>query len=266
MSLSSVCRTSLGALVGLLMTTTALAQNAPAKPEFEPQFGQQGKDVIWIPTPQVTVDKMLDMAKVTPQDFLIDLGSGDGRAVITAAKRGLRAMGVEFNPDLVEFSRKAALKEGVADRATFVQADLLKTDLSRAQVITMFLVHSLNMELRPMLLDLEPGTRIVSNTFTMFAWTADEVQVTEKCISWCLVLLWIVPAKVQGIWSTEQGSLTLIQEFQFLTGNLNGTAISQGKMIGDQITFTAGGTTYTGRVNESGNAIAGANLNATKLN
>ncbi|HKY20119.1 MAG TPA: class I SAM-dependent methyltransferase [Vicinamibacterales bacterium] len=255
----------------ILFATAAFAQATatPPKPaaQFEPRVGQPGKDVVWVPTPQALVNKMLDMAKVTPSDFLMDLGSGDGRTVITAAKRGLNAMGVEYNPDMVELSKKAAIKEGVANRATFVQADLFKTDLSKATVITMFLLPSINMQLRPSLLNLKPGTRIVSNTFTMEDWDADQTEtVSDDCSSWCTGLLWIVPAKVQGTWKTPTGTLTLTQEFQKLTGNLNGTAISGGKMTGDQISFTAGGTTYTGRVNAAGNGIAGGNLTATKLN
>jgi len=268
---SSVFRQASFTLVIVLLAATAFAQAtpAPAKPaeQFEPRVGQPGKDVVWVPTPQALVDTMLDMAKVTPTDFLMDLGSGDGRTVITAAKRGLKAMGIEYNPDMVELSKKAAAKEGVADRATFVQADLFKADLSKAQVITMFLLPSINMQLRPSLLNLKPGTRIVSNTFTMEDWQADETRsVSDNCSSWCTGLLWIVPAKVQGTWKTGQANLTLTQEFQTLTGNLNGTAISGGKMNGDQISLTAGATTYTGRVNAAGNAIAGGNLSATKLN
>jgi precorrin-6B methylase 2 len=247
-------------------TTPAPAQEKPAG-QFEPRVGQPGKDVVWVPTPQALVDKMLDMAKVTPNDFVIDLGSGDGRTVITAAKRGATAMGIEYNPDMVELSKRNAQKEGVAAKATFVQADLFKADLSKATVITMFLLPSINMQLRPSLLNLKPGTRIVANTFTMEDWDADETQsVTDNCSSWCTALLWIVPAKVQGTWKTPQGNLTLTQEFQKITGNMNGTPITSGKMNGDQITLTAGGTTYTGRVNAAGNAIAGGNLNATKSN
>jgi SAM-dependent methyltransferase len=210
---------------------------------------------------------MLDMAKITPNDFVMDLGSGDGRTVITAAKRGARAMGVEFNPDMVDLSKRAAQKEGVADRATFVQGDLFKQDLSKATVITMFLLPSINMQLRPSLLNLKPGTRIVSNTFTMEDWEADETQsVTDNCSSWCTALLWIVPAKVQGTWKTGQGNLTLTQEFQKLTGNLNGTPITAGRVTADQVSFTVGGTSYSGRANAAGNAISGGNLSATKVN
>ncbi len=187
----------------------ALAQEQQAKP-FQPQVGQGGKDVVWVPTPQALVDKMLDMAKVTPQDFVMDLGSGDGRTVITAAKRGARAMGIEYNPDMVELSKQNAAKEGVADRAEFVKADLFETDLSKATVITMFLLPDINLKLRPKILDLKPGTRIVSNTFTMEAWTADEVAtVGEDCTSWCTALFWIVPAKVAGTWAIPGGELTL---------------------------------------------------------
>ena len=258
-------------LATVLIAATAFAQATatPPKPagQFEPRVGQPGKDVVWVPTPQALVDKMLDMAKVGPNDFLMDLGSGDGRTVITAAKRGVKAMGVEFNPDMVELSKRAAAKEGVTDRATFVQGDLFKADLSKATVITMFLLPSINMQLRPSLLNLKPGTRIVSNTFTMEDWGADETQsVTDNCSSWCTALLWIVPAKAQGTWKTPQGNLTLTQQFQMLTGNLNGTAITAGKLNGDQISFTVGGTTYNGRVNAAGNAISGGNLSATKLN
>jgi precorrin-6B methylase 2 len=255
----------------VLVANTAFAQATatPEKPagQFEPRVGQPGKDVVWVPTPQALVDKMLDMAKVGPNDFLMDLGSGDGRTVITAAKRGVKAMGVEFNPDMVELSKKAAAKEGVSDRATFVQGDLFKADLSKATVITMFLLPSINMQLRPSLLNLKPGTRIVSNTFTMEDWQADETQsVTDNCSSWCTALLWIVPAKAQGTWKTPQGNLTLTQQFQTLTGNMNGTAITSGKLNGDQITLTVGGTTYNGRINAAGTAMSGGNLNATKLN
>jgi hypothetical protein len=177
----------------------------------------------------------------------------------------VRATGIEYNPDMVELSKRNASKEGVSDRATFVQADLFKTDLTKATVITMFLLPSINMQLRPTILNLKPGTRIVSNTFTMEDWDADETQtVSENCSSWCTALLWIVPAKVQGTWKTPQGNLTLTQEFQKVTGNLNGTPIANGKLTGDQLTFTVGTTKYSGRVN--GNAISGGSLSATKLN
>ena len=235
----------------LLVASSAHAQATQTKP-FEPTVGQAGKDVVWVPTPQPLVERMLDMAKVTPQDFLMDLGSGDGRTVITAAKRGLRAQGVEYNPDMVALSQRNAKEAGVSDKATFVKADLFETDFSKAQVVTMFLLPSINLRLRPKILEMKPGTRIVSNTFTMDDWQADETsQVTEDCTSWCTALLWIVPAKVEGTWQLPQGALTLKQNFQMVSGTLGGTAISDGKLRGEEITFTAGGAKYTGRVNGS---------------
>jgi precorrin-6B methylase 2 len=238
-----------------LMTSAAFAQGAATgqKP-FEPQVGQAGKDVVWVPTPQAVVDQMLDMAKVTKTDFVMDLGSGDGRTVITAAKRGARAMGIEYNPDMVELSQKNAAAAGVTDRATFVKADLFETDLSKADVITMFLLPSINMKLRPKILDLEPGTRIVSNTFTMEDWQADETfTVTDGCSSsWCTALHWIVPAKVGGTWNTPNGALTIMQTFQMISGTLGNQAL-QGRLRGREITFTAGTTKYSGTVD--GNTI-----------
>ena len=244
---------------------------APATP-FEPKVGQEGKDVVWVPTPQALVDKMLEMANVTPQDFVMDLGSGDGRTVITAAKRGARAMGIEYNPDMVELSKRNATKEGVTDKATFVKADLYETDLSKATVITMFLLPDINLKLRPKILNLKPGTRIVSNTFTMEDWMADETARVDNCTSWCTALFWIVPAKVAGTWRLPQGDLTLKQQYQMVSGTLksgNSSAqITDGKLRGDQLTFTAGGVQYTGRVNGTtitGTTASGASWNANKV-
>jgi hypothetical protein len=244
----------LAALFGMPAVPGAQAQ--PAKQEYQPQVGQEGKDVVWVPTPQALVDKMLDMAKVTPQDYVIDLGSGDGRTVITAAKRGIRALGVEYNPDMVELSKRNAAKEGVAERANFVKADLFETDFSQATVITMFLLPDINIKLRPKILGLKPGTRIVSNSFDMGEWKPDETaNVGEGCNNWCTAHLWIVPAKVQGTWKLPQGELTLKQTFQTISGTLksagNSAQVTNGKLTGDQITFTAGGTQYHGRVNGS---------------
>jgi precorrin-6B methylase 2 len=243
---------------------TAFAQTTGQKP-FEPQVGQAGKDVVWVPTPQAVVDQMLDMAKVTKTDFVMDLGSGDGRTVITAAKRGARAMGIEYNPDMVDLSVRNAKEAGVADRATFVKADLFETDLSKADVITMFLLPSINVKLRPKILDLKPGTRIVSNTFTMEDWQADETTtVTDGCSSsWCTALLWIVPAKVSGTWNTPSGALVLTQNFQMISGTLGNQAI-QGRLRGNEITFTAGTTKYSGTVD--GNTIRIASPSAFTAN
>src|SRR5690349_19089770 len=175
----------------------AWAQTATSS--FQPEVGQPGKDVVWVPTPQVLVDKMLDMAKLTPKDYLMDLGSGDGRTVITAAKRGARATGIEYNPEMVKLSQSNAKNAGVGERAEFRKADLFETDLSKATVITMFLLPDINLKLRPKLLKLKPGTRVVSNTFTMGDWKPDETSSPKNCdSSWCTALLWIIPAQVAG--------------------------------------------------------------------
>ena len=238
-----------------LLAVSAFGQASQTKP-FEPVVGQAGKDVVWVPTPQSLVDKMLEIAKATPQDYVIDLGSGDGRTVITAAKRGMKALGIEYNPDMVELSKRNAANERVTDRATFMKADLFETDFSQASVITMFLLPDINLKLRPKILDLKPGTRIVSNTFTMGEWNADETAtVSDGCTSWCTALLWIVPAKVDGTWRLPQGELKLTQTFQTVAGTFNNAAISDGKLNGTQIIFNVGAARYTGRVN--GNMIEG---------
>ena len=240
-----------------LTATLAYAQATEQKP-FEPTVGQAGKDVVWVPTPQTLVNKMLDMAKVTPSDFLMDLGSGDGRTVITAAKRGVKAMGIEYNPDMVELSKKNAAAAGVSDKATFVKADIFETDFSKATVITLFLLPDLNLRLRPKILEMTPGTRVVSNSFRMEAWEPDQTEtVSDDCVSWCTALMWIVPAKVEGTWHLANGGdLTLTQQFQMLTGTLGSTPISDARMNGSQITFTAGGAQYTGQV--KGTTMQGA--------
>lgn len=171
--------------------------------------------------PQTLVDKMMDMAKAVPGDTLIDLGSGDGRLVISAARRGIKAHGIEYNPEMVELARRNAQAAGVSGRATFAQADLFETDLSRASVITLFLLPAINEKLRPRLLELKPGTRVVSNTFPMGDWRPDEqATVTEQCQTWCSALLWIVPARVEGAWKLDGRELKLAQQFQRLSGTL----------------------------------------------
>src|SRR5262245_59309305 len=211
------------ALLLSFSTSSLLAQAQKAPAHFEPQVGQDGKDVVWVPTPQAVADKMLDMAKVTAKDYVMDLGSGDGRLVITAAKRGARAMGVEYNPDMVELSRRNAEQAGVTSLASFVKADLFETDFSKATVITMFLLPDINLKLRPKILSMKPGTRVVSNTFTMGDWNADDTAELPRggCDnSWCTALLWIVPAKVAGSYKVSQGEVTLKQEYQMLSGTL----------------------------------------------
>ncbi len=264
----SLNRLSAGVILSAVFISLS-AQKEQIDKNFIPHSGQEGKDVVWVPTPQVLVEKMLDIAKVTPKDFVIDLGSGDGRTVITAAKRGARARGIEFNPNMIELSRRHAAAEGVSDRAEFIQDDLFEADLSQATVITMFLLTEINLKLRPVLLELKPGTRIVSNTFEMGEWIPDEKAMDiENCESWCDALLWIVPAKVEGIWKMPHGELNLSQEFQMVSGNLktekNTISISEGRLNGDQITFIANDEKYSGHVN--GNSIEGTVTTGRKIN
>src|SRR5262245_53062827 len=241
MNACRVIRRSFLSLSMVLITTAAFAQATATQKPFEPQVGQAGKDVVWVPTSQVLVDKMLDLAKVTAQDYVMDLGSGDGRTVITAAKRGARAMGIEYNPDMVELSRKNAVAAGVGEKATFVKADLFETDFSQATVITMFLLPQINLRLRPKILDMKPGTRVVSNTFTMEDWEPDVTEtVGNGCSTWCTALFWLVPAKVEGTWRMPSGELTLKQTFQMVSGTLGTTPITNGRLRGADITFTAG--------------------------
>ena len=253
-------RYSLLALCLIFLAACTFAQAQSSKDEYQPQVGQDGKDVIWVPTPQALVDKMLDIAKVTPRDYVIDLGSGDGRTVITAAKRGSRALGIEYNPDMVELSKRNAAKAGVSDKANFVKADLFEIDFSEAQVITMFLLPDINIKLRPKLLDMKPGTRIVSNSFTMGDWKADEsATVKDGCASYCTALLWIVPAKVEGTWKLPQGELMLKQTYQTLSGSIRSggttTPVADAKLNGEEINFSAGGIKYSGIV--KGSSIEG---------
>ena len=237
----------------LAVLTLALLAPAPALAQAQPAPSAQTlrePDVIYVPTPEPVVDAMLNLAGVREGDVLYDLGSGDGRTVITAAKRGIKALGIEYNPDLVALSRRNAERAGVGDRATFVAADLFATDLSKADVITMFLLSTINEKLRPRLLELAPGTRVVSNTFRMGDWEPDaEETVTENCSSYCTALLWIVPAKVQGKWDVDGQTLHLEQHYQKLSGKLGSVPISDARLNGAEIAFTVDGVRYTGVVN-----------------
>ena len=264
MASNFILRSLTASCVVVLMAGGVVAQQT--KP-FEPTVGQQGKDVVWVPTAQALVDRMLDMAKVTPQDHVIDLGSGDGRTVITAAKRGAKAQGIEFNPDMVALSKRNAAAAGVGEKAEFIQGDIFKSDFSKATVITMFLLPDLNLRLRPILLDMKPGTRVVSNSFDMGEWTPDqEVSAAGQCESYCRAMLWIIPAKVAGTWKMPGGDLTLTQNFQMLSGTIGisggNLPIASGKMTGNQIAFTVGDRIYRGSV--TGNKMEGTHSDGGK--
>ena len=260
MSTSKSLHRALAASCLAVVVTAGTADAQPAK-QFEPQVGQSGKDVVWVPTPQALVDRMLAMAKVTAADTVIDLGSGDGRTVITAAKLGAKAHGIEYNPDMVELSKRNAEKEGgLAAKATFAKADIFESDFSHATVITLFLLPDLNLRLRPKLLDMKPGTRVASNTFDMGDWVPDDkIEAGEGCTSYCRASLWIIPAKVGGTWKVGGSELKLEQKYQMLTGTLTTgnvvAPITAGRMTADTIRFTAAGTEYTGKV--AGNKITG---------
>ena len=257
-------------LLAAVLALPACAQNA--NKEYVPSVGQEGKDVIWVPTPQALVERMLDMAKLTPNDIHYDLGSGDGRTVITAAKRGVQAVGVEYNPDMVALSERNASKEGVSGKAKFVRGDIFETDFSHATVVTLYLLPSLNLKLRPTILKMKPGTRVVSHAFSMDDWQPDQTENVEGRTAY----LWIVPAQVEGTWrwsiagsGQKEYELILRQQFQNVEGLVR---LDTGKMgqlrnvrlRGDQISFSIHEITglsgsvrrdYTGRV--SGNTIQG---------
>lgn len=196
-----------GALLALTVVGFVVAQNATVT-----------KDVVYVPTPQEVVDAMLEMGAVGPGDRVLDLGSGDGRIVISAAKRGAQAVGIEIDPELVEQSRANAKEAGVEDLAEIRQANIFETDLSQADVITMYLLPSLNMKLRPKLLELKPGTRVVTHAFAMEDWKPDRQQDSVGRE----IYLWIVPARVAGVWNLERDGqqirLTLRQQFQEVGG------------------------------------------------
>ena len=261
-------------LFAALVAAAALALPAPATAqdkEYTPSVGQEGKDVIWVPTPQALVERMLEMAKLTPADIHYDLGSGDGRTVIAAAKRGAQAVGVEFNPDMVALSDRAAAKEGVSAKAKFINGDIFQTDFSHATVVTLYLLPSLNLKLRPTILRMKPGTRVVSHAFSMDDWQPDQTDNVEGRTAY----LWIVPAPVEGTWRwSVQGSgpkeyeLGLRQQYQQVEGlaKLDGRMgqLRNVKLRGDQISFSVheiAGTSgtlrrdFTGRV--SGNTMQG---------
>src|SRR6266480_929758 len=236
----------LAALAALLLCFNVAAQQQ----KFEPQVGQAGKDVIWVPTPDDVVDRMLTMAQVTPSDFVIDLGSGDG-------KIGALALGVEYNPDMVKLSQNNAQAAGVAGKASFRNADIFATDFSQASVITMYLLPGLNMKLRPQILSMHPGTRVVSHSFTMEDWEADEISTVDGRRAY----FWVVPANVMGSWTLESNGqkidLSLEQTFQKIIGTVALGAVHGGlrdpKLRGASISFAfvdGDGVRrdYTGRV------------------
>jgi SAM-dependent methyltransferase len=239
-------------LIAFCIAAPAVAQQEGGGGEpAAPRLHQPGKDVQWVPTPPALVEKMLDLAGLTPKDRLVDLGSGDGVLVIAAAKRGARARGIEYDRGLVEYSKRKAAEAGVTALTRFVRGDIFETDFSDATVVTTFLLPSMNLRLRPTFLAMKPGTRIVANTFAIADWQPDESIAIEPCELWCTALMWIVPAPVAGTWRTPKGDLTLTQKFQMVSGTLGKEPIENGRLRGDAIAFTVGEAAYTGRVEGS---------------
>jgi predicted RNA methylase len=240
-----MCRRNLTIFFALVILTVGMAALPVAKAqEYEPSVGQAGKDVIWVPTPPELIKDMLDMADVTPNDYLVDLGSGDGRIVIAAAKRGARALGIEYNPDMVELSKRNAQKEGVSDKASFMQADIFETDFSKATVLTMYLLPSLNLKLMPTVLKMKPGTRVVSHAFTMGDWVPDQTKSEDSRSAY----FWIVPANAEGTWSWQtpagRAELKIAQTYQKIEGTMaidgSNQPIKNGMLKGDCIIFSIG--------------------------
>ena len=207
------------AAVAALLSNPAVAQTNKA---YEPQVGQQGKDVIWVPTPDEIVERMLAMAQTKSNDYVIDLGAGDGKIAIAAAKKfGAKSLGIEYNPEFAKFAQQNVEKAGVADKARVQQGDIFVTDFKAASVLTMYLLPALNLKLRPTILTMRPGTRVVSHSFTMDDWEADEISSLDGRRAY----LWIVPANVQGSWKLsvaggESYDLTLDQRYQKVDGTV----------------------------------------------
>jgi SAM-dependent methyltransferase len=239
---AAAVRTAVASLALAAFAATAFAQTQPKDKEFTPQVGQAGKDVIWVPTPDDLVERMLRMAQTTPKDYVVDLGSGDGRTPIAAAKKfGARALGIEFNPDMVDLSNRSAAREGVSANAKFIRGDIFETDFTQATVVTMYLLPGLNLKLRPKILDMKPGTRVVSHQFNMDDWHPDETTNLDGRRAY----LWIVPAKVNGTWRILSGSdvwdATLEQRYQAIDGSIRLGALNAGlretRLVGDRISF-----------------------------
>ena len=258
-------------LVALPAVAQAQTQTKPKPEAYEPHVGQAGKDVIWVPTPDEVVERMLRMAQVTPNDYVVDLGAGDGKIAIMAAKKfGARALGIEYNPEMARHAQRNAEKAGVAARARIVQGDIFVTDFTQATVLTMYLLPALNLKLRPQILAMRPGTRVVSHSFNMDDWEPDE----SASMDGRRAHFWVVPAKVDGTWNleitgggaAEKTELTFEQKYQKLEGTVGlGAAVLGGlrepRLRGFSIAFAyVDGNSlrreFSGRV--SGNRMEGS--------
>ena len=259
-------------LAALLAASVASVVAAQAKPEygdevFQPSVGQAGKDVIWVPTPDALVTRMLTAAKVTKDDIVFDLGSGDGKIPIAAAKQfGAKATGIEYNPDMAELARRNAKRAGVDNMVNIITGDIFKEDFSRATVVTMYLLPDLNLKLRPTILKMKPGTRVTSHQFHMGDWDPDE----KYSIEFRDAYVWYVPASVEGTWAIKEDSsnaetvVSLVQRYQKVGGTVSSGGKTQpllgGSLQGDKLTFSfidGENNLRTARVTVAGNNLTG---------
>ncbi len=229
--MSRLIRSSTSIALAAVLAAGAVSADAKDRREcdrdYKPQVGQSGKDVVWVPTPDEIVQRMLRMAKVTPQDTVYDLGAGDGKIAIAAGKMGATAVGIEYNPDMAKLAQCYVQAENLTGKTRIIQGDVFKEDFSKASVVTMYLLPELNLRLRPTILNMKPGTRVTSHQFTMGDWDPDETAEVDYRTAY----LWIVPAKVEGAWTLrEQGpgnaqyTVNLSQKYQKITGDIGGTA------------------------------------------
>lgn len=238
--------------VGVALSFQSFAQfpSDSGDDQYQPRLGQEGKDVIWMPTGNDLVNLMLKTAKVGPSDLVYDLGAGDGKIAIAAAKNfGARAVGIEFNPEMAALAQRNAKRAGVGDRVTIINGDIFKEDFSKATVVTLYLLPDLNLRLRPTILKMKPGTRVVSHAFTMGDWEPDqELDVGSRGF------YWVVPANVAGEWSlngiesSNKATLSLTQHYQNIAGNITignkSQPILKAKLEGNKLSFS-----YMGRKN-----------------
>ncbi len=238
--------------VGVALSFQSFAQfpSDSGDDQYQPRLGQEGKDVIWMPTGNDLVNLMLKTAKVGPSDLVYDLGAGDGKIAIAAAKNfGARAVGIEFNPEMAALAQRNAKRAGVGDRVTIINGDIFKEDFSKATVVTLYLLPDLNLRLRPTILKMKPGTRVVSHAFTMGDWEPDqELDVGSRGF------YWVVPANVAGEWSlngiesSNKATLSLTQHYQNIAGNITignkSQPLLKAKLQGDRLSFS-----YIGRKN-----------------
>jgi len=223
-TLSSLVRAGLaGAVFAAAFSAQAQAPRS-CDEVFQPQVGQSGKDVIWVPTPDELVSRMLNAAKVTKDDLVFDLGAGDGKIAIAAARDfGARSVGIEFKKEMADLARCNAQRAGVSDRVTIINGDIFKEDFSKATVVSMYLLPDLNLRLRPTILKMRPGTRIVTNSFTMGDWEPDRVLSGPGNTGY----YWVVPAPVEGNWTLDgvdgntAATISLTQRYQRVGGTIS---------------------------------------------